>query len=240
MIDKELINKNIETRNNYFKIIGDSPDHILHIPNFVNNHDLNIIMEYINSLPETDEEFYGPLDIRIERIKKDRPDISIIIKQYEEKTFEYIDDHFIKQLKIPIDRTATNYCHFVKWIPGMLSKLHADCEKPDGSPALYAGFNRLNISTLVYINDTYEGGSINFPNQNFGVKPKAGDLVIFPGNNAYQHEVTEVVSGKRYTMPSWYSFDIKDVPLSNEKQGIEGLLTNSKQLWDNEAGKVDL
>ena len=98
MIDKELINKNIETRNNYFKIIGDSPDHILHIPNFVNNHDLNIIMEYINSLPETDEEFYGPLDIRIERIKKDRPDISIIIKKYEEKTFEYIDDHFIKQL----------------------------------------------------------------------------------------------------------------------------------------------
>jgi predicted 2-oxoglutarate/Fe(II)-dependent dioxygenase YbiX len=93
---------------------------------------------------------------------------------------------------------------------------------------------------LVYINDNYEGGHINFPNQNFGFKPKAGDLIIFPGNNAYQHEVTEVISGKRYTMPSWYSFDIKDVSIKTEKEGLEGLLTNSKQLWDNDAGKVDL
>jgi hypothetical protein len=240
MIDKELINKNIETRNGYFKIIGDSPENIIHINDFINEDDLRVIMDYINSLPETDKEFYGPLDLRFERINKDRPEIGTLIKKYEEKTFSYIDDHFIKKVGVPVERIATNYCHFVKWIPGMLSKLHADCEKPDGSPALYAGFNRLNISTLVYINDNYEGGHINFPNQNFGFKPKAGDLIIFPGNNAYQHEVTEVISGKRYTMPSWYSFDIKDVSIKTEKEGLEGLLTNSKQLWDNDAGKVDL
>jgi hypothetical protein len=30
------------------------------------------------------------------------------------------------------------------------------------------------------------------------------------------------------------------VSIKTEKEGLEGLLTNSKQLWDNDAGKVDL
>jgi hypothetical protein len=83
MIDKELINKNIETRNGYFKIIGDSPENIIHINDFINEDDLRVIMDYINSLPETDKEFYGPLDLRFERINKDRPEIGTLIKKYE-------------------------------------------------------------------------------------------------------------------------------------------------------------
>lgn len=226
-------------RSEYFNIIGSGAENIILIKNFINSDDIEKIYAYLDGLPDSDEDFYGPLDLRFERVEKENAEVANIIKKYEQKTFDYIAEGFINKYNIPIKRDAVNYCHFVKWIPGMLSKLHADCEKPDGSPALYAGFNRLNISTLVYINDNYEGGLISFPDQNFTLKPSAGDLIIFPGNNAYKHEVTRVESGKRYTMPSWYSFDIDDTLIPPSIEGKEGLLTNSKQLWDNNAGKVD-
>jgi len=227
-----------KVRLSYFEKIGNGIENIILIKNFINKEDLAQIQDYLNNLPDTDEEFYGPLDLKFERVAKDNPQVASIIKKYEELTFNYIQTNFANKYDIPIKRDAVNYCHFVKWLPGMLSKLHADCEKPDGSPAVYAGFNQLNISTLVYINDNYVGGSIAFPDQNFSIKPDAGDLIIFPGNSSYRHEVTRVESGKRYTMPSWYTFDIDETLIAPEGIDRQSLLTNSKQLWDNNAGKV--
>lgn len=227
------------TRINYFNQIGSDSSNIILKKDFVKQEDLLLMQEYLYGLPDTDEEFYGPLDLRTERIEKENQFVADIIKKYEQKVFDCVEAHFIKKYNIPIKRIPINDPHFVKWIPGMRSKLHADCEKPDGSPAIYAGFNRLNISCLIYINDNYVGGAINFPNQNFYYQPVAGDLIIFPGNNNFQHEVTEIVSGKRYTMPSWYCFDIDEELHLPPERTKESLLTNSKQLWDNNAGKVE-
>ena len=52
---------------------------------------------------------------------------------------------------------------------------------------------------------------------------------MFPGNNAYKHTVQKVESGVRYTMPSWYSFDV------NESKGDENKkysYLDSVQLWE--------
>lgn len=234
------IEDSAKVRLSYFEKIGNSVDNIILIKNFINKEDLVQIQNYLNNLPDSDEEFYGPLDLKFERVARENHQVAHIIKKYEELTFNYIQINFVDKYDIPIKRDAVNYCHFVKWLPGMLSKLHADCEKPDGSPAVYAGFNQLNISTLVYINDNYVGGSIAFPDQSFSIKPDAGDLIIFPGNSAYRHEVTKVESGKRYTMPSWYTFDIDETLIAPQGIDRDSLLTNSKQLWDNNAGKVDI
>jgi len=227
-------------RSSYFEIIGNGKENIILIKNFIKKDDLDVINDYLNNLPDTDEEFYGPLDLKFERVAKENNNVAEIIQKYEQLTFNYIVKNFVDKYNIPISRNAVNYCHFVKWLPGMLSKLHADCEKPDGTPALYAGFNQLNISTLVYINDNYTGGSISFPDQDFSIKPDAGDLIIFPGNSSYRHEVTKVESGKRYTMPSWYKFDIDEDLVAPDGTDKNSLLINSKQLWDNNAGKVEL
>lgn len=56
-------------------------------------------------------------------------------------------------------------------------------------------------STVVYLNDEYEGGNIYFPNQDFVYKPKKGSAVFFPSaGTEYIHGVTEVLSGTRYGM----------------------------------------
>lgn len=59
------------------------------------------------------------------------------------------------------------------------------------------------ISTVYYLNDNYEGGSISFPRFNVTYKPKANDFLIFPSTYVYNHSISEVTSGTRYAVVSW-------------------------------------
>jgi hypothetical protein len=63
-----------------------------------------------------------------------------------------------------------------------------------------------NISATIYLNDDFEGGEYHFPVQNKTFTPKIGDLIIFPGNMYYNHIISKVTSGSRYTIPLWYTF----------------------------------
>jgi alkanesulfonate monooxygenase SsuD/methylene tetrahydromethanopterin reductase-like flavin-dependent oxidoreductase (luciferase family) len=62
-----------------------------------------------------------------------------------------------------------------------------------------------HLAGWVYLNDDYEGGELSFINQNISFKPKAGDLVMFPGNIHYWYNVEET-NGSRYIMPIWFDF----------------------------------
>jgi hypothetical protein len=59
------------------------------------------------------------------------------------------------------------------------------------------------VSTVFYLNDNYEGGEINFPRFNITLKPKANQKIIFPSNYIFNHSVSPVVSGTRYSVVSW-------------------------------------
>lgn len=61
-----------------------------------------------------------------------------------------------------------------------------------------------NISVVLYLNDNYEGGEINFPNQNIKIKPEAGSIVIFPSVEPYYHESLPVISGIKYMSPGFW------------------------------------
>lgn len=60
------------------------------------------------------------------------------------------------------------------------------------------------LSTVMYLNDDYEGGEIEFRHSNVKLKPKAGSIIFFPSNFLYIHEVYPVTNGYRYSMPHWY------------------------------------
>lgn len=55
------------------------------------------------------------------------------------------------------------------------------------------------FTALIYINDDYEGGEINFIEQEISLRPKAGTLIVWPGY--IEHSVNAVTAGTRYTMP---------------------------------------
>jgi len=219
---------NYEPYKEYFARMGKDASNVLLIHNFIEPDDLKEINNYLQS-HENDDEFMGGKDIRNDQVTKENPKVALILEKYEEKIYNEAKKLFTDKYGIPLIRKAANSTHFVKWIPGMNSKLHCDCEKPDGSPALAADFYTYNVSVLMYPNDAYDGGTITFPEYNIVVKPQPGDMIMFPGNNAYRHTVEKVLSGTRYTMPSWYSFDVKQKRESSDKQWT---YQDSIQLWE--------
>lgn len=80
--------------------------------------------------------------------------------------------------------------NFVKYLPGKYFKIHGD----------HGPYYTCTISAVVYLNDDYEGGEIEFIRQGLVVKPKAGDIVMFPSNFVYEHASLEVKSGTKYSV----------------------------------------
>jgi Rps23 Pro-64 3,4-dihydroxylase Tpa1-like proline 4-hydroxylase len=66
------------------------------------------------------------------------------------------------------------------------------------------------LSSVMYLNDNYDGGEIEFVNSNVKLKPSAGSIIFFPSNFLYIHEVHAINSGFRYSMPHWYH-NIRDM-----------------------------
>jgi|688.fasta_scaffold171628_4 Rps23 Pro-64 3,4-dihydroxylase Tpa1-like proline 4-hydroxylase len=66
----------------------------------------------------------------------------------------------------------------------------------------YPSVNRV-ISVLIYLNDDYEGGEIEFVNFDIKIKPKAGTLIMFPSNYPYRHIAHPVISGTKYAVSTF-------------------------------------
>ena len=189
--------------------IGNNKENILLFHNFMEKEDIEHIYNYLEKYKD-DENFKGGSDNRDFLVKEEDPISFELLRKYEEKIYNEVVKHFTNKLDVKIRRDPQNSLHFVRWPEGMASGLHADCERPDGTPAFHAGYHRLNVSALIYVNNNYEGGEIIFPSYNFYLKPEPGDMVIFPSR--YRHLVTEV-KGKnsRYTMPVWFTFDLPEI-----------------------------
>jgi predicted 2-oxoglutarate/Fe(II)-dependent dioxygenase YbiX len=75
------------------------------------------------------------------------------------------------------------------------------------------GISSRVLSVLLYLNDDYEGGEIEFKHSNVKIKPQAGSVIFFPSNFLYVHEVHPITKGTRYSLPNWYH----NVDIDNRK-----------------------
>lgn len=58
------------------------------------------------------------------------------------------------------------------------------------------------VSFIVNLNDDYEGGELIFSKE-IKINLKKGDVVIFPSNFMYPHEISAVTAGTRYSIVGW-------------------------------------
>jgi hypothetical protein len=59
------------------------------------------------------------------------------------------------------------------------------------------------ISLTYYLNDSYEGGDVEFNRHGLRFKANKNDLLIFPSNFIYNHQVHPVTDGLRYVVVQW-------------------------------------
>ena len=79
------------------------------------------------------------------------------------------------------------------------TKLHIDNVRDPINPD-----RARTVSIIIALNSDYDGGIFNFPNQNFQIKLKQGDAIVFPAAHTHPHEVSSPENGTlRYTINTW-------------------------------------
>ena len=59
-----------------------------------------------------------------------------------------------------------------------------------------------DIPSVLFLNDNFDGGVLEFGDLGIRIKPKQGTLVVF--SSTYKHEVTKVVFGRRFVVAQFW------------------------------------
>lgn len=87
--------------------------------------------------------------------------------------------------------------NFISYGPGQHFQEHAD-----------HGFSyTATVSLVAYPNDNYVGGELWFPKLDIKIKPKAGDLYIFPSTYIYSHVAMPVEDGTKYSIVTMLDYN---------------------------------
>lgn len=210
---------------------------ILIQPNVVTKEGCKYLTEYVKNAPRTSMGVYDAE--KANETKKDEhkidkksrdvecADIQPIIKEikslYDDMVYNIINpfyNFYIKDSEIPQLLYYTKGGHY---------KPHYDGEalwvNPDGTKQWKKSIDR-DISTVLFLNDDFEGGEFVFPKHKIRIKPEPGLLVAFPSTHHYLHGVEPVISGERVVSVCWMR--VNGVPTKEEqdkkisdKYGIE-------------------
>ena len=91
----------------------------------------------------------------------------------------------------------------LKYSTGGHYQPHADSEHWNRDTNRWVRSLERDYSLLLYLNDGYEGGSLQFPNFKWAIQPKRGMLVSFPSDHRYLHGAAPLISGTRIAVASW-------------------------------------
>lgn len=72
---------------------------------------------------------------------------------------------------------------------------------------------------VIYYNDDFDGGNIEYPKKGISVKPEPGMLICHPANSQYVHQVSKVISGIRY-MSTFFAYQKEFFNLNPEERSL--------------------
>jgi len=124
---------------------------------------------------------------------KESPDwLKVFVSQKLYEAFAPYYDQYKQKYNVDLENVYEDFS-ILRYGFGQRFRDHCD----DGSALLR------RVSLCYYVNDDYEGGEILFDNFGLSIKPQAKQLIIFPSNFMYTHEVMPVMRGTRYAIVQW-------------------------------------
>ena len=188
--------------------------------NLLDNEFCQHVIEKLNQLNLWKKHNWTKYDLRQEQdivstfpSGENEPEIIIPKEILEDASYKNINDSIlqkiVKVLQEYIDSLKYEWYNetvhalmdlkFIKYSLNQTMKVHCDHIHD-----VFDGKNRgIPILTVIGIlNDDYEGGNlVMFEDKK--IDTKKGDLIIFPSNFLYPHEITPVTKGVRYSYVSW-------------------------------------
>ena len=161
-------------------------------------------MDYVNEIISQNIE-WRPAEVGVDKgsaVKTTARDTDIIILQEGQG----ILGDFIKSFRNAIDPHLNEYKYFY----GAGTETYENAQllrygvgqkfinHIDDSPRLTR-----RISLTYYLNDEYEGGDVEFDKFNIRFKAQKNQLLVFPSNYVYNHQVYPVTDGLRYVIVQW-------------------------------------
>jgi hypothetical protein len=111
-----------------------------------------------------------------------------IQRKYSLKANEMLQNFYPEETK----KIKTYKCFGSKYFVGNMAGPHIDDQFPE---------EFIEYSTIIYLNDNFEGGVLYFPHQNFEYIPEKYSAVFFISDGQYwEHGVTKINSGSRSTL----------------------------------------
>jgi len=169
--------------------IGNSAGNIQYLKNVLPEEDHQVLLNYVKSVESWNHEPWHAKIVRSNQIPQH-------IIEMLEKVFGIVYEKSNSVYGVAIDPLEKNALHLVKFVKGFFLLPHVDTLSDES----------LHIASVYYINNDYTGGEINFPDHNIKIKPEANSAIIFPGNENYLHEVTEILDKPRYSSALWFHF----------------------------------
>jgi hypothetical protein len=130
--------------------------------------------------------------------------LSLTENAIKNEDFRKINNKYYELINSAIINYSLNFCpklptyfvepfNILKYQTGQEYKAHFD-----GSTESHR-----SISPILYLNDSYTGGEIEFVYHNVKIKPSPGMLILFPANYAYSHIAHPVLTGTKYAIVTW-------------------------------------
>jgi hypothetical protein len=179
-------------------------DGVLFVENFITIEELDYILKIIEDTSE--EEWSIEYTRNLARFcmeKFGRSDVENLVAEgkfeitlgWEDKNLNLINDPIVKVLQGRLNKLLEDadpslelagFGTLQRMQSGVELKSHTD-QHTDPS---------IRYAAILYINDDYKDGTLFFINkENSDLRPKPGTLLIFPGNEEYEHGVKHVGEG---------------------------------------------
>lgn len=155
-------------------------------------HELNeMIVKYSAPDPKPLFEGTGLIENRALENPKDYP-LFIDPNKTLVKVHDIVKEYFLEKYEM-VGTLEFSRMFGVTMLEGAVLPAHRD--EDANNEGLFDGRKRSHVCSLL-LNDDYEGGELVFPEQTGSVKPKAGDMVVFPGYYV-SHGVAPITKGTR-------------------------------------------
>jgi predicted 2-oxoglutarate/Fe(II)-dependent dioxygenase YbiX len=179
--------------------LGVERNRIVEIPGFVSEEMSKSLVEYFKKEDRWGETaFNGSHGAPVEAGSSKPSDFGL-----EDAVFMTINSKLQEAVSAVYGKFITpSSIHAQKWDVGSSANPHSDNSDFEGNPT--EGFENLKYVGILYLNEDYEGGDLFFPEHDISIHPNPGSMYIFSGGVENIHGVTEITSGTRYSIVSFW------------------------------------